>query len=1139
MADYNLGRAHGRIVVDYDKKGTDTAQEEFAAVEEAAQSLEGVFEKLRKFFNFFSTDFVASAQRMAASLGLLSGGAAILLGISRATGNLNGSLFKLRGGLAILGSLGILLGGVPKSVQNFPNVIKRIILLSAAITLFARSSRLLDAVVKQFGKFLGSTKIIRTLTSAFPGLTGMLSKLAGFIPSIRQVGAAVDGLGKPVHQIARLALGIGSLISLFRTGTKMAVGLAKAVLKIGAGAMVIQGLIFLVSGLIDAIGELAGALGIIPALFTTAGIAAATLKVGFQGVDEALKNLNGTQEEFNESIKGLAPSAKESMRALRGFRDEWRLLRMNVQQQLFKGMSDEINSLGNIYMPLLRVQLGLVAVELNKMAKEVAAFGKRGDTIAGVNRLFEMTRAILNNLSRAIQPLLQAFLDIAIVSSEVLSDLTMGAGEAAQSFADFIRHARETGDLYVWIQRGITAVARLVDIVWTLGEIFNTIFDAFDTGGDGFLLTVNKMLDGWSRFLQSVEGQEALNTIVELLETFSGATRAVLAAGLSELGPILKELMPFLKEMAETFSTVLVAAIKILGPLIRGLAEALSFIAPVLGPILGFFLAWSVLMGALGIGISLLFGIIGTLVTAIGSVITVLRILGTVLMANPIIAIIGLIALAAWLIIDNWEKVQPVLAGIWNWISSTAKSVADFFVGVWTTVRDFFVDLWNDVYGFVKSVFTDIANFFVNIWTDVTDFFINLWDDVSGAVVDIWNWIVDTFRFIWEPIGSILGSIISIIRDLLIIVFGGIAIIFIEIWNSAKAAFIEAWNRIKTAAIAVWTAILIAFHAIWDPIAEFFTTLWNAVTEALVIAWEIITQKLQAAWDAIMVAFHAVWDPVAEFFTVLWETITTATTDAWNVLVGWLQQKWEAVKNFLTGIWNGIASFFKKIWNSDIVTAFRNGVNNAIEWVQGLPGRILNFVKDAGRWLLNAGKAVIQGFLNGLKEAFKAVADWVGGIADWISAHKGPLDYDRRLLIPAGQAIMEGLLGGLQSKEDTIKSFLQGLTSDIQGGLDGATDMLNNSATTLASSATVGIVTSFPSNEKAVASSPTPIGTGAKAIPGSARAGDSAAPATILVDKLDLHITGNLDPTNPVAWRQAIVSIKDGIRSVDRDYPNE
>ena len=60
---------------------------------------------------------------------------------------------------------------------------------------------------------------------------------------------------------------------------------------------------------------------------------------------------------------------------------------------------------------------------------------------------------------------------------------------------------------------------------------------------------------------------------------------------------------------------------------------------------------------------------------------------------------------------------------------------------------------------------------------------------------------------------------------------------------------------------------------------------------------------------------------------------------------------------------------------------------------------------------------VVEGdnkLLSGLKSAWGGVTDFVGGIADWIASHKGPIEYDRRLLVPHGRAIMAGLGEGLE-----------------------------------------------------------------------------------------------------------------------------
>jgi hypothetical protein len=70
------------------------------------------------------------------------------------------------------------------------------------------------------------------------------------------------------------------------------------------------------------------------------------------------------------------------------------------------------------------------------------------------------------------------------------------------------------------------------------------------------------------------------------------------------------------------------------------------------------------------------------------------------------------------------------------------------------------------------------------------------------------------------------------------------------------------------------------------------------------------------------------------------------------------------------------------------------------------------------------------------------VTGFVGSVGGWIASHKGPLDYDRQLLIPHGNAVMagfnEGLTTGFAKAQLNISGMAKKLSQSVQvDGLGG------------------------------------------------------------------------------------------------------
>ncbi|MDQ5841470.1 MAG: hypothetical protein M3537_10100, partial [Chloroflexota bacterium] len=102
---------------------------------------------------------------------------------------------------------------------------------------------------------------------------------------------------------------------------------------------------------------------------------------------------------------------------------------------------------------------------------------------------------------------------------------------------------------------------------------------------------------------------------------------------------------------------------------------------------------------------------------------------------------------------------------------------------------------------------------------------------------------------------------------------------------------------------------------------------------------------------------------------------------------------WESISKFTSEAWENISKFVSEAWGN-ITRGVEENVGKILEFFRNLPGKIGEFFAGAGTWLLDAGKWIIDGFLDGLTKGFEEVKNFVGTIGDWIAKNKGPKAYD-------------------------------------------------------------------------------------------------------------------------------------------------
>ena len=413
-----------------------------------------------------------------------------------------------------------------------------------------------------------------------------------------------------------------------------------------------------------------------------------------------------------------------------------------------------------------------------------------------------------------------------------------------------------------------------------------------------------------------------------------------------------------------------------------------------------------------------------------------------------------------------WGTIVAVLSGPVGWIIGIVVALVAVFVLLWNKCegfRNFFIGLWNGIVSVVSNAWNSflegarpIVEALMNVWNALTEFFSVLWNGIVSVATTVWNGIVEVVTPIIEAIKTAWNSLVEF---------------FTNLWNSITEVATTAWSTLQPIVETVWTSIQQFITSAIQVIQNVITTGMQIVQEVWNAVWTVFTTIVQTVWTVISTVISTVLNVIAGIINTVTSIIKGDWSGAWENIKGVAQTVWEGIKsvistvinaisniistvlstikNIVATIWNGIKDFISNAINNikdtvinvanslkngfmNVLDSLKNGVSNAIDAVKDFFDRLWNID------LSGAGRAIMEGFLGGLKSMWGAVTDFVGGIASWIAEHKGPISYDRRLLIPAGQAIMSGFNTALMGGFEDVKGNVSGMADGIRSMFDDA-----------------------------------------------------------------------------------------------------
>ena len=608
----------------------------------------------------------------------------------------------------------------------------------------------------------------------------------------------------------------------------------------------------------------------------------------------------------------------------------------------------------------------------------------------------------------------------------------------SEGLANAAERARESGAMSEIFDRVGDSVSAVMNVIGSLGRAIGAVFMATSGHGNDLLNSFAKMIDRFTAWVKSAEGQKRINewldtgnkllgpmgdlvggvgtalakmvtpdtiqkagdflTIMgEWLPKLADVLLAVneldilgnLARLLNMVSDAIRPLMPHLTNMADVIGNSVAGAIENASPLFESLAKAFE-------PLLKRFSEFMQDVGP-------------QFVDAVGRISESL---------GPVIDAFGRVA----------DFIQSILLPIFQWLVE----------GIIAGVVDAFEGLGKMVGGVVDLVSSLIEGDWRGAWNALGDI-------VSGVIQLVWGVLQ-----VWI-IGKIMGIIRTLATGAVRLIstgWNGLVNITQTVWTSIWTFIQTAWTGILGVITAVGTAIWGFVSGAWENIRAVTETVWTAISDAISFAWEWITTTVQTVlasviafiitgWETVSSTTSAVWEGISTFFSSVWEGISAVVQGAITFIQTIISTIWTAITTFISTTLSNIQTIFSTIWTA-IKTVVSNNVNNirsviSTVWngIKSFISTTMNAIRTTFSTIWNAIKSVISSVVNGIRSTISSV--W-NGIKSFIS---NTMNAIRNTFSRIWAAIKTVITNNVNNIRSTISSVWNGIKSFISSVMNG------------------------------------------------------------------------------------------------------